>query len=158
MSRLDELMQQQPRDLSPKRDLWTGIEHAIVQAPRSQRPQAAWYYGIAAALVVTISGLLWWQLPVTPAVAPASLVKVLNDHQQQQRQLMLASYAELARTPSAETETELAQLRDAAAAISEALQREPDNKALLDMLRYVHQQELELLRLDLQNTARWQQI
>lgn len=158
MSRLDELMQQQAQDLTPKRDLWTGVEHAIVQRSGSQPPQAAWYYGIAAALVVTISGLSWWQWSVTPEVAPASLVEVLNAHQQQQRQLMLASYADLARTPSAATETELVQLREAASAISEALQREPDNKALLDMLRYVHQQELELLRLDLQNTARWQQI
>lgn len=161
MSRLDELMQQQQRELSPSRELWTGIEHALVQRQlkaRSQRNLTGWYYGLAAALVMTISGLVWWQMPTATTAAPASLVEVLNQHQQQQRQLMLASFKQLERTPSIATEKELAQLREAASAISEALQREPDNKALLDMLRYVHQQELELLRLDLQNTARWRQI
>lgn len=164
---LDDLIAKHQSELTPRRDLWRGIEAAIAHAEQRKQDnkQLPWHrqrgnWAIAAALVLAVSVVTTkvWSPMNQQQPATAQLVDVLNAHQQQQREQLLVSYQVTSYEPSAAVEAELAKLRDAGDALSKALQQDPQNQALLEMLRWIHEQELMLIQTELKSENRWQQL
>ncbi|RUO62871.1 hypothetical protein SAMN06297229_2376 [Pseudidiomarina planktonica] len=164
---LDDLIAEHNSELTPRRDLWRGVEAAIAHAEQRKadskqvpvhRQPGAWAIAAGVVLAVTMITTNIWSPVNTEVPATAQLVDVLNTHQQQQREQLLVSYQQSSYEPSATAEAELTKLRDAGDALSKALQEDPQNQALLEMLRWVHEQELMLLQSELKSETRWQQL
>jgi len=168
--RLVEQINQQQRDLTPSRDLWPGVANAIIHAEQS-RENTNSRVGLLAAVVagVLLLPLIWLMLPQPHSGgAETDLVTLLNTHHQQQKQLLVQSYADNQAQyrnanyapETADVSADLERLRMASTALSEALYQDPDNRQLFDMLLWVQAEELELMKIELQSqtTNRWQQL
>ncbi|MDX1706071.1 hypothetical protein [Pseudidiomarina sp.] len=158
---------QQDAEKTPPKDLWRGIEHSLTR--QQQRPASwfNWAWASAASMVVAVGVMTAIQVaPQQPGELVAGqqpqqmyqLVTALNAHQQQQRELMLASYEQAGLTRELDQlEPELLELREASRQITEQLRQDPNNQALWDLLQWVHQQELDLIRTSYETTPKWQQ-
>ena len=149
-------------EISPERDLWSGIEEAI---SRPQRSRWTPRFAQAAAVVLMIgasSGITWLSMKdrvqvieVVPAgisVEQASFggrYSLGAGYQEAHRDLEAQLQTELARlSPEAreEVESNLAMIRGAIGQINEALAEEPDNALLHDLLLQTYKEELALMQ------------
>ncbi|MFD2167241.1 hypothetical protein ACFSJY_13370 [Thalassotalea euphylliae] len=156
---LQQHIDQLDKEISPERELWTGIEKAIAQPSiepkQGKQPwvPVAWAASIVAAVLLT-----WINVPgeSQPSLAP-SLVASLDANFQHEKQLMLASFGtpDLAKLPKPMQE-ELEKLASARASIEAALEEDENNTDLLNLLQWTQQQELELLKRLF--TPQWQTI
>jgi len=166
----DQTLQQHldklPDELTPKRDLWAGIEHAInhvEQAPKNTVNRFNTPIAWAASVVVAV--LLSWQLnhsfsPSSPNVVQHTnydAVTFIKDNFQQQKQGLLVSYGkpDIKQLPQ-KMQQELQQLEGAQNTIYKALASDKNNQDLLNLLQWTQQQELKLL--DQLYRPRWQTI
>lgn len=137
-------------EMEPKRDLWIGIEKAI--ATKSQETAAkpnkvvvplAWAASICAAVILS-----WGAFePVGQENSSAiSVVNIMKKDFTRQKQLVLTAYGQ-SKTPelSAEIQTQIAELTSARKAIYQALENDPNNSELLNLLRWTQDQELALI-------------
>ena len=142
-----------PNELTPSRDLWSGIEKAIAQADVQQTSDSgnnkvpmhlAWAASVVAAVLLT-----WYGVGLQPAgvTTDLSLVASINKDFNQQKNLMLASFGtpDPAQLPPA-MQAELTQLAQARASIEAALKTDEENTDLINLLQWTQQQELELLK------------
>ncbi len=141
---LDEQLQSQQEEISPSRDLWPGIEHAInlqqsAQQEKAKRNWAMPAFGTAAAAVlVTLVGLNM------PMQQDSTQFALISDAYEQQKQSLLVQYqSQPALTDN--WKAQLAELEQAEKAIKDALEDDPNNRALLGMLAQVYQQQLDLI-------------
>lgn len=168
--RLSQEMAKHQQELTPSRELWRGVAASIQQDPDAGKA-ATRSVGLLAAVVagVLLLPLVWLMLPQQQKPdSHAELVALLNAHHQQQKSLLVASYdsSEVNYQMASYTEqtpvfaTDLERLRAASIALTDALYKDPDNRGLLDMLRWVQAQELELMEIELQSQSktRWQQL
>ncbi|WP_081151329.1 hypothetical protein [Cognaticolwellia beringensis] len=151
-----------PKEMTPDRDLWSGIDKAINQKSVVESKGAnnkffiptAWAASVVAAVLLT-----WVTLgPELPGSKPAiNLVAVMQQNFQQQKQSMLVNFGtpDIKQLPVA-MQTELVKLSSAQKTISKALADDPNNSDLLNLLRWTQQQELDLLKQ--LYSPQWQQI
>ena len=148
---------QLPQEISPERDLWSGIERAIADKEQSiaavktssiitmlsQRQSLAW----AASVIVAI--LLTWTTfaPLQDNDNSALLVAQMQQNFQQQKQTMLTSFGQpKLGNLSVKMREQFSQLATAQAAIKKALANDPNNTDLLNLLHWTQQQELDLVK------------
>lgn len=143
-----------PTEMSPERDLWSGIEKAISQTSQKAaiNPQpkakafmpAAWAASVVAAVLLT-----WVTLGPKPDgnAQPMNLVAEMQQDFEQQKQTMLVSFGtpDVKKLPEA-MQAELTKLSSAQQTISKALADDPNNSDLLNLLRWTQKQELDLLK------------
>jgi len=149
---LQEHIAQLPKEMEPKRDLWTGIEKAIAHTPQQGGVQKsknkvvpmAWAASVVAAVLLS-----WFSF--TPqddaAIGTLNLVSVMNQDFEQQKQLMLTSFGQpkLTELPQ-DMQDQLKELASARQAIEKALQNDPNNSELFNLLRWTQKQEIDLLK------------
>ncbi len=170
VSKIDESMQlseqnlqvqvlQLPKELSPERDLWAGIEKAISDKTQQsfndnnnqwRKAPIAWAASVVAAVLLT------WGV-ITPQEGALqdqnsyqgniNLVAAMQQTFDQQKQTMLVSYGQpKLQDLSAEMQEQFTQLTSAQDTIKKALIDEPNSIDLLNLLRWTQQQELDLLK------------
>ena len=183
-AKLQQLIDDAPKTLTPERDLWQGIEKrmdkplasqpASRQAPRLQGAQ----WAIAATIVLAVFFGFYTQAPVKTSL-PEQIASQAPDDEQvllallsQIAQTHQAQVTSLAQTPtvvawqtsrfSAPLEQGLAELRRAGEQIYQALQANPTDKQLWQLWLWVQQRELDLLqqgqKLPIQNSTQGNSI
>ncbi len=153
-----------PKEMSPQRDLWSGIERAIhdksqqnVAIHQSNRwGPTAWAASFIAAVLlswIAFSPTSSVKTPLTASNEKAlqssaqQLVGGMQVSFQQQKQAMLVSFGQpdMSKLP-AEMKTQLEELAKARSTIEKALLNDENNIDLLNLLRFTQQQELNLLQ------------
>ncbi|BBN82972.1 hypothetical protein PA25_29570 [Pseudoalteromonas sp. A25] len=143
---------EQTKDIEPKRDLWPGIERALVSQSHSYSQSSYWpkVTGVAACMV---AGLLAWQVVIKQP--QQNTMTDMSAFFEQQKQSLLVQY-ESQPALTANWQEQLQELESAEQAVKVALQNDPENAALLKMLAQVYQQQLDLI--NKVHEPRWQQI
>ena len=157
---LNAQLQRLPREMTPSRDLWSGIEKAINQPQSNNKTSSfAQFFSqtktpLAWAASVLVAVLISTQLnqhstksvALTTQNTPFNAVKFMQTNFQQQKQSLLISYQQSStkNLPIA-TQKELQILEKAQQSIYSALKNDANNQALLNLLQYTQQQELKLL-------------
>ncbi len=149
-SSLEQQVANLPKEITPQRDLWRGIENAIAITPQQhdskKRPLApvAWAASVVVAILVS---WLSFNLPPSESTNQMTLASGMQQDFEQQKQSMLVSLGQpkLEKLP-AEMQAQLADLASARNAISKALENDPNNSELLNLLSWTQKQELELLK------------
>lgn len=153
----DELLKDKvtelPLEISPRRDLWQGIERAIVETNQDIKTESKVenksIYLVSLAASFALAAVLSWKmlLPVQDVVQPdISMVEVLQKDFDQQKQFLLTSYGKSDQVNLAPAmKTQLAELKSARESIKKALLADPNNVDLINLLRWTQKQELELL-------------
>ncbi|MBU77782.1 MAG: hypothetical protein CMK63_12405 [Pseudoalteromonadaceae bacterium] len=144
----------QKQDISPDKDLWPGIERAIAepQTPQIEKPTHGWNK-LAAVAACCIAALLTVQLFV--GQGESNSMMAMSDYFTKQKQGLLVQYQnQPALTDN--WQQQLKELEEAESAIKQALENEPENSALLQMLSQVYQQQLDLI--NKVHAPKWQTI
>ena len=136
--RLQGALDALPREVLPQRDLWPGIEHALLLPER--RPVAWYRHGALASL--------YFGMQQSAQRLPNSVVEqflaTLQDEHDLNMQMLLIRYED--QQPYYEGwERQLQQLEQAEAAILEALRDDPQNLEMIEILRSVQQKQLNLI-------------
>lgn len=140
-----------PREISPTRDLWPGIERAMVSEvsktakPHSVKP----WIGVAACVGAGLVSLM-----LLSKQAPNNALVIADIFENQKQSLLVKYQTQPALTDN--WQAQLVELESAEAAIRKALEADPQNAALLRMLSQVYQQQLDLINKVHQPV--WQQI
>ncbi|WP_105253858.1 hypothetical protein [Pseudoalteromonas sp. T1lg75] len=139
---LEQQLQSQDKELSPSRDLWPGIEHAInLQQSKSKRNWVKPAFGsAAAAILVAVVGL---NMPMQQDAEQTQFALISDVFEQQKQSLLVQYQSQPALTDN--WQQQLAELEQAEKAIKTALEDDPNNRALLGMLAQVYQQQLDLI-------------
>lgn len=142
------------REKAPQRDLWPGIERAISQPPTVREKSRQKYYAMAASIFLAITvGVIGYQGGMYNS-SNEMIVAMSTQHQKQVQELLVSYEGQQATADN--WKTQLEQLDDAAEAIKKALEEDPGNPALVQMLRNVYQQQLLLI--ERVHSPKWQQI
>jgi hypothetical protein len=160
---LAEQVAKLPSEMTPERDLWSGIERAInhkTQEVSSQKQSNVFVPSAWAASIAMVMLVSWFTFsPSINEKSEPALVKTQNSaiqgqlvdymqkNFQQQKQTLLVSYGQPTvdqLTPA--MQKELKQLADARSSIRKALLTDENNADLLNLLDFTQQQELKLLQ------------
>lgn len=151
-------------EMTPGRDLWSGIERAINQESQqhTESQNKSHFVPVTWAASFAVVILLSWltfspQMPqeteqglsaslIENPPATEQLVTFMQKNFQQQKKAMLVSFGQpnLTQLPEA-MQQELQQLAAARKSIRQALLKDKDNVDLLNLLDFTQQQELKLL-------------
>lgn len=158
---IDEHIERLQKEKTPKRDLWTGIEHSISEcevskkkAPNSNRFTRTPMYAIAASLLVVMV-VAYFSFQTGRLESSQDVIVQMSQQHKVQKEALLTSL-EGQPTATQNWQTQLDELDDAADAIKKALENEPNNAALLKMLQRVYQQQIMLI--ERVHVPAWQQI
>lgn len=159
-----------PQSIEPSRDLWAGIESRIrtacpqtAPAPPLRAKRIPGWAAAAAALFAVVAGSSWFLLrrpatdpvpPVRSAVAvplaePAGLREIEAGYAPARADLLrlIEERKDLLNPETRKVvEENIALIDQALRNIRGALEKDPDNRALMDLLRKTYRQEQELLR------------
>lgn len=154
--KLDKLIAKAPKELEPERDLWQGIEFALDDnkqtTHKSSKNQVIW--GLAASFML-VGFIAFLSFESGKQVSGSNLVQQLSEQHVKQKDALLVSLkGQVALTQN--WQQQLQELDEAAIAIKKALVNEPNNVALLKMLKQVHQQQIALI--ERVHTPAWQKI
>lgn len=149
----DQLEQIQRQGIKPPEDLWSSIESRLGQQETRQSGTQPFWFGALVASVVIATFLSGWQLSKTSSVdnpRPVSefylLAQKMNAEQRQQLQMMRAGYETAGyQQLNGDIKTQLAQLASARDKITQSLRNSPGDPNLLELLRWVNEEELKLL-------------
>ena len=150
---LNESLNQLDKSIPPKKELWDGIERAII-ADNQPAINSNQYWpkltAIAACFTAAlVSTVLLFKVP------EANTAVAMSEFFTKQKQSLLVQYqSQVALTDN--WQVQLQELEDAEQAIKQTLENEPKNKALLSMLAQVYQQQLDLI--NKVHAPRWQHI
>ena len=159
---LDALLDALPREVSPSRDLWPGIEAAI--APPRAGARRRWPLALAAGLaVVAVGGIVGLRMAappavvaeaprgngaVTPAEEPMRDVATRESEFRATRAALRQTYEErlkmLSPATRARIAADLATIQRAQQDLRDALASEPDSRVLLRLYESATQQEFDL--------------
>ena len=154
-----------PVEMTPERDLWSGIERAINHKSQEVAAEnqgnlfmpSAWAASIALVMLVSWftfspsineeSAPVLVKTQEKNGVTQGQLVNFMQQNFKKQKQTLLASYGQptVDKLPAA-MQQELIQLSDARASIRKALLTDENNTDLLNLLDFTQQQELKLLQ------------
>jgi len=148
-----------PDEMTPQRDLWTGIERAI-QTKQQDEPlfesstkkvfvPAAWAASLIAAVLVSWVSFSPQQESIQVVQNNGTLLNLviaMQDNFKQTKQTMLVSFGQpnVSELPQ-EIQEELLKISSAQKAIEKALIKDPSNNDLLNLLGWTQKQELDLL-------------
>ena len=152
--------------IAPSRDLWPGIEASISETPREpvRRSWAQTYFAQAAAVVLLVggsSGLTYLAMkdgaPAEVVVSPDLVFEQtgfsryelgpgFQDARNRPSSQLDDELAKLSPEARTEVEENLAAIRTAIAEINEALEAEPDNVLLQELLLRTYRDELTVMR------------
>ncbi len=168
--KLQQLVNNMPKEIAPERDLWLGIERAI--SPQTSELTNTKTYKknvfkapLAWAASVVVAVLLSWQInQLSPQqqdslITPANFnaVNFLQTSFKKQKLSLLASYGQTnTKQLSKDMQQQLQQLENAQKSIAKALVNDSNNQNLLNLLQWTQQQELKLL--EQLYRPRWQSI
>ncbi|MDO6839100.1 hypothetical protein Q4602_06445 [Paraglaciecola chathamensis] len=168
---LQDKLAQLDKQKQPERDLWPGIELALVKQEDQARNvhdlsdkkvrvndnSRYWGRAVALAAAVAIIALVSWKgmLPNDDMISGEELVAALSAQHEEQKNALLVQF-EGKNALTNNWQQQLAELDSAAEAIKKALLNEPDNMALLKMLQSVHQQQINLI--ERVHSPKWSQI
>lgn len=143
-------------DKQPERELWAGIELALVnQANEPRNNRLAKFYLVAAAIAIMgWVSMLTFTASDTPLDGSALVASLSAQHQQQKNALLVQFKDQPALTSN--WQEQVAELDQAALAIKAALKNEPNNIALLKLLQNVYQQQISLI--ERVHSPKWSQI
>ncbi|MBQ4813736.1 hypothetical protein A7985_19775 [Pseudoalteromonas luteoviolacea] len=143
----------------PQKPLWSGIEKAINTAssvgtsPVNQHNRANVWRQVSAIAASTLVGMCVVYFSMKPV--EQSSVMQMSNYFEQQKQTLLVQYGSLPALTN-DWQVQLQELEQAEQAIKTALENDPENAALLQMLAQVYQQQLDLI--NRVHQPRWQQI
>ena len=152
----------------PERDLWKGIEQAIEQTPehsahikkahsgnqtRSFNTSKPLLAMAASLIVVTFIG--WMSFESGKTLQGENLVAALSEQHNAQKQSLLIRFKDQpAMTDN--WQQQIDELDEAATAIKKALSEEPNNPALLKMLKNVYEQQMMII--ERVHEPRWKRV
>jgi len=126
----------------PERDLWPGIELAVMAKGHRRTPWLA----IAASFAICVTGGWVWLARYPSSNDPMlKTVVQLDDLHQKQISALKITFKD-SRSLTTNWSEQLHDLDQAAEAIKIALKNEPQNVTLLKMLSEVYQKEIDLLK------------
>ena len=135
----------------PERDLWRGIEQAIQNSDKGIRFTGGnrQYTGMKpmlamAASVMLVAIISWTSFESGKSIQGDALVAAMSEQHNSQKQSLLISFKD---QPAATNnwQQQIDELDEAAAAIKKALEEEPNNSALLRMLKNVYEQQMAII-------------
>jgi hypothetical protein len=158
---LQKALAKLPDEMTPQRDLWAGIERAIEvktqDKPVFVSPVKKVFMPTACAASLVLAVLATWfsfspqfsEQPLDLAQqnnSPLTLVTAMQENFKHTKQSMLISFGQpkISALPK-EIQQELINLSSAQATIEKALNEDPSNNDLLNLLRWTQKQELDLL-------------
>jgi hypothetical protein len=150
------------RGIAPERDLWPDIEAAIAKPRRTRTP----FFAQAAAVLLLVAGssfVTYTVMDTDPVIVERPVntelgverasyggqLELSSEYQMARTNLKAQMDKELARlSPEARAgvEQNLAVIREAIAQINAALEREPGNVLLHDLLLKTYREELDVMR------------
>ncbi|MES2626211.1 MAG: hypothetical protein V4628_13085 [Pseudomonadota bacterium] len=143
--KLQDAIAKMQRDLSPERDLWPGITHAINTPARNEWHRTA---ALAASIVLVFGMSLYFSTRQSADSLQNSRIEeyigVLQYEHQQTKQALLVQY-ENQPALYQEWEVQMKDLEQAEQVIFQALRDDPENLELLKILRQVQAKQIELL-------------
>jgi hypothetical protein len=153
-NQLDDLIGNLDQDITPSRDLWSGIEQAVTQIPQeaefdrveSTIGKTQWMKVAAMfAPVALVSGIWFGQTGGSEPqyVEPNWLKPVSASFELQKKQLLQRVSDSTVISPN--WRTSLSELESAEKALKKALTHQPEDPALMKMLTQIHQQQLDLI-------------
>jgi len=159
-----QLKQIKEQGIDPKKDFWSGIENRLNRRQPKQKVVLPFWYGVVAASVVIVTFMTGWQLsapwtPDKPVTGYYLLAEKMNAEQRVQLHSMRVGYETAGyRQMNGGTDEQLTQLALARQEITESLRVTPGEPNLLELLRWVNEQELKLLSQSYALTGNVQQI
>ena len=141
----------------PERDLWAGIELALVNNPHklSQENKPIKVYALVAAVaLIGLVSLMSLNSAETP-ISGSDLIASLSAQHQKQKQALLVQFKDQPALTS-NWQEQVAELDNAELAIKAALKNEPNNMSLLKLLQNVYQQQISLI--ERVHSPKWSQI
>jgi hypothetical protein len=147
----EQILQQKlahlPKDISPERNLWPGIEKAIQHAPLPKKqPVISTPLAWAASIVIAI--FFTWQNQMQPNETGSAInvAELMQSTFIQQKSGLLVSLGNPQMTELPKImQKQLSELHAAQTTIVNALKNDPNNTDLLNLLRFTQQQELKLI-------------
>jgi hypothetical protein len=138
---LQQQIAQLQKEKKPERDLWPGIEMALIARKRWQMPWST----VAAVVVCIAAGWTWLSSSHqgnTPMIEIVAELDALHRHEMTELKATFKNTAALTTNWS----EQLGDMEHAAEAIKVALKNDPQNITLLKMLSDVYQKEVNLLK------------
>ncbi|HWK54556.1 MAG TPA: hypothetical protein VNR18_09310 [Hyphomicrobiales bacterium] len=143
---LQQLLDTLPREHLPQRDLWPGIAYAL-QPAHHQRRLPAWL-ALAASLLLVLSASLYYGLRQPGSGFDRAdlnvLISALQSDHERSKQALLVQYQGRAAVYT-DWQAQMQELEDAEQAIYAALRQDPENLALLNILRQVQDKQIMLI-------------
>ncbi|MFQ3250429.1 MAG: hypothetical protein ACI9O6_002267 [Glaciecola sp.] len=170
-NRLDEALEkrieQMALDKQPERDLWKGIEQAIeLDAKKSASAEKSHTEGkhlfrspkpmfamAASFLVLVVVG--WMSFESGKNLQGENLVAAMSEQHNLQKQSLLIRFKDQPASTD-NWQQQIEELDEAAQAIKKALAQEPNNPALLKMLKNVYEQQMAII--ERVHEPRWERI
>jgi type I site-specific restriction endonuclease len=149
---LNESLNNLKQGITPNKDLWSGIERALVTTKQSDNTAPIWPK-LSAIAACCVAALLSVMLLINKN-EPSQVVQI-SDYFKSQKQRLLVQYKDQ-HALTTNWQAQLQELEEAEQAIKQALENEPQNQALLAMLAQIYQQQLDLI--NKVHAPRWQQI
>lgn len=145
------------REKFPERDLWPGVELALVEEiDEHERDKGLQKFRLLAASILVVGVLGWLSFSTSNrTVNSDDLVASLSEQHFAQKQALLMQFKDQPALTKNWRE-QLNVLDEAEIAIKSALQNEPNNIALLKLLQNVYQQQISLI--ERVHSPKWLQI
>ena len=149
---LSESLNTLDKEITPQKDLWSGIERAIANNKPTKKNVVTWpkLTAIAACTLATLTAVNIFFI----APEPQPLVAI-SDYFSAKKNSLLVEY-ENKEALTTNWQAQLQELEEAEQAIKQVLEKEPQNQALLTMLAQIYQQQLDLI--NKVHAPRWQHI
>jgi hypothetical protein len=153
---LDKRIKELTLDKMPERDLWKGIEQAIEFDERHHKSSDSAKTGekhlflapkpmlaLAASFLVLVA-VGWTSFESGKSLQGASLVAAMTEQHNMQKQSLLIKFKDQPAITD-NWQQQIEELDEAAQAIKKALAEEPNNPALLRMLKNVYEQQMAII-------------
>jgi uncharacterized protein YukE len=138
-----------PRDIAPVRDLWPGIAQALHEDVYAAKPpHRSRYLALAASLLLILASSLYYgQRQAEPSREGGeleALISSLQSHHQSSKNALLVQYQGQSAAYT-DWQARMRELEAAEDAIYDALRQDPNNLALLHILRQVQDKQIMLI-------------
>ena len=146
--RLQEKIDLLPRQIKAQRDLWPGIDLALEEQLQSTQVTRRWY-AIAASValfgLISLMSLNTTHEPETVSPDFGQIISQLSQQHEQQKQILLSTYDQQPALTD-NWQSQLEELDSAASTIRTALEQDPTDLNLIDMLQQVYQQQIRIIQ------------
>lgn len=152
-------------EMQPERDLWKGIEQALEHNPKTQSATHTLakkrYFSntkpilAMAASLMMIAVIGWMSFESGKSVQGETLASIMSEQHNNQKQSLLIRFKDQPATTD-NWQQQIEELDEAAEAIKKALAEEPNNSALLKMLKNVYEQQMAII--ERVHEPRWNRI